>query len=102
MPGWSPMCVVLASRFTARRRKNTPPLLPMTQKSVSTPFERHSSSSCTTVLNRLLFNPPHKPRSDDTMTNPTRFTSSRVTRKGCLYSVFAALTCAITPRIFSA
>ena len=96
MPGWSPMCVVLASRFTPRRRKNRPPLLPMTQKSLSTSFERQSSSSCTTVLNRLLFKPPHSPRSDDTMMNPTRFTSSRATRKGCLYSVFAALTCEIT------
>ena len=62
------MCAVLASRFTPMRRKNTPPLLPITQKSLSTLSERHRSSSCTVVLNRLLFSPPHSPavrRHDD-------------------------------------
>ena len=100
IPGLSPMCAVLASRFTPMRRKNTPPLLPMTQKSLSTLSERHRSSSCTAVLNKLLFSPPHSPRSDDTMMNPTRFTSSLATMNGCLYSVFAAPTCEITCRIF--
>ena len=41
----------------------------------------------------FVFKPPHKPLSVVTRIAPTRFTLSRLTRNGCLYSVLALATC---------
>src|SRR4030095_4117935 len=57
------------------------------------PLAVHSLCWFSTRRRTLVLRPPHSPLSVVTTIAPTRFTSSRLTRNGCLYSVFALATC---------
>src|SRR3990172_5203747 len=56
---------------------------------------------CTVALNKLLFKPPAKPRSEEIIIKPTRL-MARSCRYGCLYSGCAFARWPITLRIFAA
>jgi len=84
------------------RRKNWVAFWPTATTSISTPLSCHSRIAGSRRRNRFELRPPHRPRSVDTTTKPTRATFSRCTRNGWLKSVLAWATCAITLRIWRA
>src|SRR4051794_19244114 len=75
------------------RFRNPSPLLPMATKSTSMPLPRHSLKRWVTTRSTFVLRPPQSPLSVVTTMTPTRFTGSRRTRNGCLYSVLAFEMC---------
>src|SRR3546814_18113553 len=68
----APRWVTVAILSTLIRRKNTEAFWPMVTTSTSTPCCCQLRISPSSLRNRLLFRPPARPRSDETMTQTTR------------------------------
>src|SRR3990170_7983448 len=87
--------------FAPRRCMKPRPLLPSAHTSTSSPSACQALYCCSTMRSRLVLSAPHSPLSVVMTMMPTRFTESRATRNGCLYSGLACEMCAATLRIFS-
>ena len=83
--GLSPSCDVCEITSPPIRWKNDEALVPMSEKDESIPFSLSAITDSKTTLNRLLFNPPHNPLSEETTIYPL-FLISLTLRKSDSYS----------------
>src|SRR5476649_2361485 len=70
--GLSPMPVTWATTLAPTELKKEAALEPISAKSTSTPFSDQPFISASSLLNRLMFKPPQRPRSVDTTRYPTQ------------------------------